>query len=90
MLLCGRNLSTGRVYRIYWPGRADLYCPLYPCIDLGWRLKRSAWNRGYATEGARACLQWAFEELNLPRVYALAPEANHRSIAVMQRWACSR
>ena len=25
-----------------------------PCVDIGWRLKRSAWNKGFATEGAKA------------------------------------
>jgi RimJ/RimL family protein N-acetyltransferase len=27
-----------------------------PCVDIGWRLHTSAWNKGYATEGAKACL----------------------------------
>src|SRR5947207_3093976 len=31
-----------------------------PCIDIGWRLKRSEWNKGYATEGAKQCLDFAF------------------------------
>ncbi|MCA8967799.1 MAG: GNAT family N-acetyltransferase, partial [Planctomycetes bacterium] len=30
-----------------------------PAVDIGWRLSRRAWGNGYATEGARRCLQHA-------------------------------
>jgi len=38
-----------------------------PAIDIGWRLKRSAWGKGYATEGAKRCLEYAFNELKISR-----------------------
>lgn len=56
-----------------------------PCIDIGWRLKKSSWNKGYATEGARRCLQYAFRDLKLEKVYAIAPKANIRSCHIMQK-----
>jgi RimJ/RimL family protein N-acetyltransferase len=31
-----------------------------PCVELHWRLERASWGRGFATEGARACLEFAF------------------------------
>ena len=31
-----------------------------PCIDIGWRLDKKYWNKGYASEGAKACLKFAF------------------------------
>ena len=54
-------------------------------VDIGWRLKTSAWGKGYATEGAKACLRYGFEALQLPEIYAVASEINIKSIAVMQK-----
>jgi RimJ/RimL family protein N-acetyltransferase len=59
--------------------------PFTPCVDIGWRLATFAWNKGYATEGAKRCLEYAFEELSLQTIYAIAPEVNLKSIAVMQK-----
>lgn len=56
-----------------------------PCVDIGWRLKRSAWNSGYATEGAKACLKFAFEKTDLKQIYAIAPAVNTKSEAVMKK-----
>lgn len=56
-----------------------------PCTDVGWRLGREYWSNGYATEGARQCLQYGFDELRIARIYAIAPQANARSEQVMQR-----
>lgn len=55
-----------------------------PCVDIGWRLKRSAWNIGFAKEGAVRCLAYAFTELALERIYAVAPKVNLRSEHIMQ------
>src|ERR1017187_2478814 len=41
-----------------------------PCVEIGWRLAAAHWNRGLATEGARRCLRYAFQELALPEVVA--------------------
>ena len=56
-----------------------------PCVDIGWRLSKSHWNKGYATEGAARCLHHAFHQLHLPVVYAMAPAVNIRSLRVMQK-----
>ncbi|PHI20482.1 GNAT family N-acetyltransferase [Lewinellaceae bacterium SD302] len=56
-----------------------------PCVDIGWRLKRSAWGHGYATEGAVACLDFAWRVLGLDSVYAVAVAGNLPSIKVMRR-----
>lgn len=56
-----------------------------PCIDIGWRLHKKAWNKGYATEGAKACLEYAFEKLQLQKIYAMAPVVNIKSIEVMKK-----
>lgn len=56
-----------------------------PCVDIGWRLKQSAWGKGYATEGAKACLNYAFDTLNIPEIYSIAPVINIPSISVMRK-----
>lgn len=56
-----------------------------PFIDIGWRLKRSAWHHGFATEGARRCLSYACTVLKLDRVYAVAPKVNVRSEHIMKK-----
>ena len=56
-----------------------------PCIDIGWRLKKSEWGKGYAVEGAKACLDFAFHQLKIDKVYAVAPAINHRSEIVMKK-----
>lgn len=56
-----------------------------PCIDIGWRLSKKAWRKGYATEGAKRCLKYAFNDLQLDKVYALAPLINVKSVHVMEK-----
>jgi RimJ/RimL family protein N-acetyltransferase len=53
--------------------------------EIGWRLLRAAWGRGFATEGAHAAAKFAFEELGLQEVLAVAVAENERSLAVMER-----
>jgi RimJ/RimL family protein N-acetyltransferase len=54
-------------------------------VEVGWRLARSAWGRGYATEGAREALRVAFATLALSRVVSLIHPGNTRSRAVAER-----
>ncbi|WP_143305494.1 GNAT family N-acetyltransferase [Chitinophaga vietnamensis] len=54
-----------------------------PCVEIGWRLRRSAWGQGYATEGARRCLQYARDVLHLPLIYSFTSMLNKRSEQVM-------
>lgn len=61
-----------------------------PATDIGWRLKKSAWGKGYATEGARRCLQFAFEELGLDKVVSTCVLANRRSENVMKKIGMQR
>lgn len=56
-----------------------------PCVEVGWRLARTAWGHGYATEAARASLAVAFEQLALPEVVSFTSAGNRRSRAVMER-----
>lgn len=53
--------------------------------ELGYRLRRQAWGRGYATEGSRALLDHAFRTLGLPVVWATTMAVNAGSRGVMTK-----
>ncbi len=55
-----------------------------PCPDIGWRLLEKHWNNGFATEGARRCLDYA-RELDLDKLVAIASLKNLESINVMRK-----
>lgn len=56
-----------------------------PAIDIGWRLKRKAWGNGYATEGAKRCLKYAFDELDIKKIIAVCTLKNKKSEHVMRK-----
>jgi RimJ/RimL family protein N-acetyltransferase len=61
-----------------------------PCVEIGWRLSADCWGRGYATEGARAALAFAFEDLKLDEVVSMTVPDNLRSRRVMEKLGLSR
>ena len=56
-----------------------------PAIEVGWRLARHHWGKGYATEAAGRSLDFGFGELDLDEIVAFAVPDNTRSRAVMVR-----
>ena len=54
-------------------------------VELGYRLRRSAWGKGYATEGSRALLEKGFLELGVQRVHATTMVVNVASRRVMEK-----
>jgi RimJ/RimL family protein N-acetyltransferase len=56
-----------------------------PCVEVGWRLMKRHWGMGYATEGARAALQFGFERLGLEQIVSFTVPANVPSRRVMER-----
>lgn len=63
----------------------DLGFDWTPAVEIGWRLARSAWGRGYATEAATAALAHAFEVMGLQEVVSFTATTNTPSQAVMRR-----
>src|SRR5258708_27214324 len=53
--------------------------PFTPCVEIGWRLDPDHWNRGYATEGARAALEFGFVSLHLEGSVSFTVLGNVRS-----------
>ncbi|HEY1728595.1 MAG TPA: GNAT family N-acetyltransferase [Candidatus Baltobacteraceae bacterium] len=56
-----------------------------PAYEIGWRFLPEAWGYGYATEGARAALDLAFNRLGWREVVAMTAKINLRSQRVMER-----
>ncbi len=56
-----------------------------PCVDIGWRLSQSAWGKGFATEGAKKCLEYGFNRLNIKEIKAVCPVVNVPSENVMKK-----
>jgi len=54
-------------------------------VELGYRLRRSAWHKGYATEGSRALIDNGFAELGVQRVVAFTMVVNVASRRVMEK-----
>jgi RimJ/RimL family protein N-acetyltransferase len=54
-------------------------------IELGYRLRKSAWGKGYATEGSRALIDRGFAEFGVQRVVAFAMVVNVASRRVMEK-----
>ena len=67
---------------------APIY-PFAPAVEIGWRLARAAWGKGYAEEAARACLDWGFAR-GVPEIVAFTVPANTRSWGLMERLGMTR
>lgn len=61
--------------------------PFFPhgTIEIGWRMARRHWGKGYASEAAGELLRHGFDTLELPEIVSFAVSDNHRSTAVMKR-----
>lgn len=59
--------------------------PFGPTVEIGWRLAKSYWGKGFATEGAIAARDYAFIELKLPEIVAFTAVNNAPSRKVMTR-----
>jgi len=54
-------------------------------IDLGYRFKKQAWGKGYATETAYACLKYGFEKLMIKRIVGRSMPQNIASLKVLEK-----
>lgn len=63
----------------------DWESPYTPNVDIGWRLSQNSWGKGFATEGAKRVLAYAFEDLNLKYIISVCSEANIKSENVMKK-----
>jgi ribosomal-protein-alanine N-acetyltransferase len=61
-----------------------------PAVEVGWRLDRAYWGKGYATEAAGCALSAGFEHWGLREIVAMTTTANRPSRRVMQRLGMTR
>jgi len=54
-------------------------------VDIGFRFFKQEWNKGYATESAKACLEYGFNELNLNKIIGRSDINNIGSIKVLEK-----
>jgi RimJ/RimL family protein N-acetyltransferase len=67
-------------------GRIGFFNPEgWPGFEVGWVLRRELWGKGYATEGARRALDYAFSEMGRDHVISLIHPENHASVRVAKR-----
>ncbi|WP_010180695.1 GNAT family N-acetyltransferase [Aquimarina agarilytica] len=83
-------LKTGEFIGFIGLAYQDYEAPFNPATDIGWRLKKSAWGKGFATEGAKRCVDYAFNELKLDRLVATCTVDNEKSENVMQKIGMTR
>lgn len=70
------------------PGAVDT--PLEGSAEIGWRLASAAWGRGYAREGAAACLDHGFAAQGFDTIWAMTVIGNERSWRLMERLGMTR
>lgn len=72
-------------------GQAGLWNPPgWPGLEVGWKLARHAWGRGYATEAGRAAIEWAWQALDAQELISIIQPDNAASIRVAQRLGMTR
>ena len=59
--------------------------PFVPAVEVGWRLARSNWGQGFATEAALAAVEFGFRDLRLDEIVSMTSVGNLRSRRVMEK-----
>ena len=78
-------LKTGELIGFIGLAYQDYETEFTPATDIGWRLKKTAWGNGYATEGAKKCLEFGFNKLNLDKIISVFTEKNIKSENIMKK-----
>lgn len=78
-------LETGEFIGFIGLSFQDYESNFNPAVDIGWRIKKSAWGNGYATEGAKRCLEFAFNDLKLESVVSVCTIGNSKSERIMKK-----
>jgi RimJ/RimL family protein N-acetyltransferase len=79
------TLHSGELIGFIGLAFQDYKTDFTPATDIGWRLKKSAWGKGFATEGAKKCLEFGFNKLNLDKIISICTEKNSKSEHVMRK-----
>jgi RimJ/RimL family protein N-acetyltransferase len=77
--------STGEMIGFAGFAIPDFLPEIMPAVEIGWRLARTHWQHGYATEAARAVLAFGFERVELARLVSVHAVGNDASGNVMRK-----
>ncbi|CZP45226.1 spermidine N1-acetyltransferase [Legionella pneumophila] len=77
--------NTGEMIGFVGLFTATFQAHFTPAVEIGWRLSSKHWNQGYATEAAKAVLDYAFRKIDLDEVVSFTSALNKPSIRVMQK-----
>jgi RimJ/RimL family protein N-acetyltransferase len=88
--LLAASLKTGEFIGYIGLNIPTFKAKFTPCVEIGWRLAFEFWRQGFATEGAKAVLDVAFNEIGLKEVVAFTVPANTRSIRVIEKIGMTR
>lgn len=77
--------TTGELIGYIGLNYTDWPAHFTPAVEVGWRIGSQFWGNGYATEGAKACLDYGFSQCGLKEIVSFTVSANTRSIRVMER-----
>jgi RimJ/RimL family protein N-acetyltransferase len=77
--------KSGRIIGFIGLAKSSFQSHFSPFTEIGWRLDNEFWKNGYATEGAKAVLSFAFNELKKSEIVSFTSTINLPSIAVMER-----
>lgn len=78
-------LESGSVIGFVGLAQTRIDAHFAPAVEIGWRLSTKYWGHGYATEGALAVKEFAFENLELTEIVSFTSEHNLRSRRVMEK-----
>ncbi len=82
--------ETGELMGFIGLNYTDWASHFTPAVEVGWRLGSQFWGKGYATEGAKACLEYGFKKYGLKEIISFTVPANIRSIHVMEKIGLKR
>lgn len=82
--------ATGEFIGLTGLSPVNFAAPFAPAVEMAWRLTRTAWGHGYATEAALRALGYAFDDAHIDEVVSFTSVLNVRSQAVMRRIGMSR
>ena len=68
---------------------ADFESHFTPATEIGWRLSSKHWGKGFATEGAKAVLDYAFKELKIPEIVSFTAAGNAKSTVSFRNLAAA-
>jgi ribosomal-protein-alanine N-acetyltransferase len=77
----GETIGNCGLFPLEWEG---------PDVEIGYDFRRDCWGQGYATEAARACLNYGFNNLDLDYIVAVAFPENIASIRVLEKIGMTR